>query len=180
MSMPCKAQANSEITHDIALPQLLDRLKQDHAELLQVLMEMESQASQIERESDKKQAMVSLLYLRLWTLGFKEELQRHSEWEEQELFPMLNICCHGHNQRLDTPSLCDLERDHDLGMKYMDAFLRAVHALKSDSQAMPVKQAASYLLQACRILIKHLDQEERLIQPMMERQLGEASYFSYD
>ncbi|NOU95900.1 hemerythrin [Paenibacillus sp. LMG 31456] len=180
MSMPCKSQANSEIAPEAELPKLLDRLKQDHAELLQVLMDLENQASQTEREADKNHAMVSLLHLRLWTLGFKEELNRHSEWEERELFPLLNICCQGHNTLSATPTLCDLEKDHELAMNYMDTFLRAVHALKSDSEAMPMKQAASYLTYACRILIKHLEQEEKLIYPLTEQVSTDTSYFSYD
>jgi hemerythrin-like domain-containing protein len=178
--MPCKSQANSEIARSADLPMLLDRLKQDHAELLQVLTEMENQASQTEMDADKNRAMVSLLHLRLWTLGFKEELQRHSEWEERELFPLLNICCHESDRNMNTPTICDLEKDHELGMKYMDTFLRAVHALKSDSEAMPVRQAAAYLTHACRILIKHLEQEESLVFPMTEQFFSESPYFSYD
>ncbi|MFD0679650.1 MULTISPECIES: hemerythrin domain-containing protein [unclassified Paenibacillus] len=180
MSMPCKSQAASEIALEAELPKLLDRLKQDHAELLQVLMDLENQASQTEQEADKNRAISSLLHLRLWTMGFKEELNRHSEWEERELFPLLNICCQGHNALSVTPTLCDLEKDHQLAMNYMDAFLRAVHALKSDSEAMPVKQAAAYLTHACRILIKHLEQEERLINPMTDQVSNDIHYFSYD
>jgi iron-sulfur cluster repair protein YtfE (RIC family) len=163
MSMPYKPPVNVEMARTADLPELLNRLKQDHEELLQVLAEMEIKAVQTEQETDRNRAMTGLLHLRLWTLGFKEELHRHSEWEERELFPLLHLNGQGHNPHSEASALDDLEKEHELAMHFMDTFLRAVHALKSDPEALSVKQTAEYLTFACRIYKNHLEQEEQLI-----------------
>ncbi|OXM84013.1 hemerythrin domain-containing protein [Paenibacillus rigui] len=179
MNMPMKPQADSGTAHITELAVVLDRLKQEHSELMQVLTEMEEQAVQAELETDKHRALGSLLHLRLWTLAFKEELDRHSEWEEKELFPFLNAYFRHSAFPTVMASFLSLEKDHELAMNYMQSFLRSVHALKSDSDAMRMKQAAALLTHACRILRSHLEKEEQLVFPMTEKVLTDIdSLFS--
>lgn len=179
MNMPYKPQVDSGTAHITELSVLMERLKEEHIELRQVLDDMESQAVQAELEADKHRALASLLHLRLWTLAFKEELDRHSEWEERELFPFLNAYFNKSKVPTMTPSLWSLENDHELAMSYMQSFLRSVHGLKSDSDAMRMKQTAAYLTQACRMLRNHLEKEELIVYPMAEKVLTDIdSLFS--
>jgi hemerythrin-like domain-containing protein len=154
--------------HVTELSESLERLRREHNELKQVLQEMETQARQVEQEPEKALSMKILLDLRLWTLAFREELERHSNWEEKELFPFLNQYFKSKKSPVMNPSFWALEKDHELADEYMQSFLRAVHALKANPEAMRLNQAAAYLVHACRILKEHLDKEELLIVPMTE------------
>ncbi|WP_036745294.1 hemerythrin domain-containing protein [Paenibacillus sp. UNC451MF] len=176
MNMPYKPQAVEGTAHYTELSELVERLKQEHAELMQVLLDMKEQSIQAEQEHDKGKARGMLVHLRLWAMAFQEELNRHSEWEEQELYPFLNVYFHKHNRPTIVPSLWMLEKDHELAMDHLNSFFRAVHALKPDSDAMQIKRAGAYLTHACRILIDHLEKEEQFVFPLTERVLTDIDY----
>ncbi|SFK77811.1 Hemerythrin HHE cation binding domain-containing protein [Paenibacillus sp. 1_12] len=159
-----------------ALSEGLERLKQEHGELKQVLLEMEKQAKQVESAPEHMGAMQSLLNLRLWALAFREELERHSNWEELELFPFLTSYIERKMSPSLLPSFWSLEKDHELADEHMQAFLRSVHLLKANPEAMSFKQAAAYLVQACHILQDHLAKEEQLVFPLTQQVLDDINY----
>ncbi|MFE5323970.1 hemerythrin domain-containing protein [Paenibacillus sp. NPDC056579] len=171
-----KPQMKSESAHVTELSALVDRLKEEHAELMQVLDEMEQQSVQAEQETDKSRAIGSLLHLRLWATAFQEELQKHSDWEERELYPFLNVYFHKHNKPSIVPSLWMLEKEHELAMDNMNSFFRAVHALRPDSDAMLIKRAAAYLTHSCRIMKEHLEKEQQFIFPLTDRALTDIDF----
>ncbi|MCS7460256.1 hemerythrin domain-containing protein [Paenibacillus doosanensis] len=162
--------------HVTELSELVDRLKREHGELLQVLRDMAEQSVLAERERDPVKARGTLLHLRLWAMAFQEELERHSHWEEKELYPFLNLYFHKYKRPSVVPSLWMLEKEHERAMDHMNSFFRAVHALKSDSDALPVKRAAAYLTQACRILTDHLEKEEQIIFPLTDQVLTDVDF----
>ncbi|NHN33623.1 hemerythrin domain-containing protein [Paenibacillus agricola] len=166
-----QVEAEFGVAHMTALSEALERLKQEHGELKLVLQEMEKQATQVELSNDKLGSMQSLLHLRLWTLAFREELERHSNWEEAELFPFLNAYFNSNMAPTMIPSFWTIEKDHELADEYMQSFLRAVHKLKANPEAMSLNQAAAYLVQACRILQEHFVKEEELVFPLTEQVL---------
>jgi hemerythrin-like domain-containing protein len=168
-----QTQAEFGIAHMTALSEALERLKQEHGELKLVLQEMEKQAIQVETSTDKQGSLQSLLHLRLWTLAFREELERHSNWEEKELFPFLNAYFNSNMSPSMVPSFWTIEKDHELADEYMQSFLRAVHMLKANPAAMSINQAAAYLVHACRILQEHLAKEEELVFPLTEQVLSD-------
>lgn len=163
-----------------ALSEGLERLKQEHGELKQVLLEMEKQAKQVESAPEQVGAMQSLLHLRLWALAFREELERHSNWEEQELFPFLASYIQRKMSPSILPSFWSLEKDHELADEHMQAFLRSVHWLKANRKAMSLKQAAAYLVQACHILQDHLAKEEQLVFPLAQQVLDDINRSLYN
>jgi hemerythrin-like domain-containing protein len=171
MELQHPSQSELGNAHMTALSEALERLKQEHGELKLVLQDMENQAKQVELLPDKAGAMQSLLHLRLWTLAFREELERHSSWEEKELFPFLAAYFHRELSPSMIPSFWSIEKDHELADEYMQSFLRAVHMLKANPEAMGLNQAAAYLVHACRILQDHLKQEEELVFPLAEQVL---------
>ncbi|MDF2963926.1 MAG: Hemerythrin cation binding domain protein [Paenibacillus sp.] len=151
------------------LSEALERLKQEHGELMQVLVEMGQLAGQVEKHTSHNESIQTLFYLRLWTLGFMEELERHSHWEEKQLFPLLNGYFKTEHSPSGLPSFGMMEKDHELALEYMHSFLRAVHTLKSDPKAVSLSQAAACLIQACEMLKQHLMKEEKLVFPMTEQ-----------
>lgn len=158
-----------------AISEGLERLKQEHGELKQVLMEMEKQAKQVESAPERFGALQSLLNLRLWALAFREELERHSNWEELELFPFLTSYIERKMSPSILPSFWSLEKDHELADEHMQAFLRSVHLLKANPEAMGYNQAAAYLIQACHILQEHLTKEEQLVFPLTQQVLDDIN-----
>ncbi|NOU91766.1 hemerythrin [Paenibacillus sp. LMG 31456] len=166
----------SGTAHSTELSAALDRLTQEHGELMQVLLDMESQARQLEQETDMSKALPSLLHLRLWVKAFMQELERHSEWEKKELFPFLNNYFHQELSPSMIPSFWALEKDHELAEEYIQYFLRAVHEVKQESELGQLHQALAYLIHACRILKEHLAKEEQLVFPMTEQVLTDLDY----
>jgi len=171
-----KTQVEPESAHITELSLMVDRLKEEHGELMQVLLDMERQSIEAEREPDKGKAIQALLRLRLWAAAFQEELQKHSDWEEKELYPFLNIYFHKSSKPSIVPSIWMLEKEHELAMDNMNSFFRAVHALKPDSDDAAIRRAAAYLTHSCRILKDHLDKEQQFILPLTDQALTDLDY----
>src|SRR4051794_25676713 len=114
MGTSIQSRVESGTAHLTVLSEALDRLKQEHEELMQVLLEMEAQALELKQEEDITKAMSSLMHLKLWTAAFMEELERHSNWEEKELFPFLHDYFHKEMAPSIIPSFWMLEKDHEL------------------------------------------------------------------
>ncbi|WP_248925929.1 hemerythrin domain-containing protein [Paenibacillus hamazuiensis] len=176
MRITYQSLPESGAAHLTELSLSLDRLKQEHDELMQVLVELENKAKQVEQEDDTDTAIRLLLHLRLWTHAFKEELERHSNWEEKELFPFLNRYFRRQSAPSIIASFWTMEKDHELAADYLQSFLRAVHMARRDTEIERLHQTALYLIHACRILKEHLEKEERLIFPMTEEVLTDMDY----
>ncbi|MFD0681266.1 MULTISPECIES: hemerythrin [unclassified Paenibacillus] len=166
----------SGTAHSTELSAALDRLTQEHGELMQILLDMEDQAKLAEQETDKRKTIQSLLHLRLWVKAFMQELERHSDWEKEELFPFLNSYFHQQSSPSMIPSFWALEKDYELAEEYIQYFLRAVHEIGEDSELVQLHQALAYLIHACRILKEHLAKEEQLVFPMTEQVLTDLDY----
>jgi hemerythrin-like domain-containing protein len=169
-------QAESGEARHTEISVAMDRLKDDHMMLKQVLQDIHAEAKQIEAESDPRKTLNKLLHLRLWASAFTEELTRHSRWEEEELIPFLDVYFQSKKAPSVTSAFKMLEKDHDLANVYLKSFLRSVHQLKADSSLAQMKQAAAYLFLACRVYMEHLNKEEQLIFPLMEQILTDLDY----
>ncbi|WP_179136156.1 hemerythrin domain-containing protein [Paenibacillus sp. 32352] len=176
MKMSNETQADLGTAHETELSEALDRLKREHDDLLHGLNELYAQARQVEREADHERTLPLLLQLRLRVQAFSEELERHSEWEEHELYPFLNDYFHRKHVPSIVPSLWMLEKDHELASDNLNAFLKAVHVIENNPEAMLPSQATAYLIHACRMLQEHLRQEEQIVFPMTEQILTDMDY----
>lgn len=149
------------------LTSAMDRFKEDHSMLRQILRDIQLEAGPIEKESDPKQALGKLKHLRLWISAFNEELNRHFRWEEEEFIPLLNVYVQSRNVPSIASDFRVMEKEHELANSYMMSFLRSVHQLKEESPLALMNKAASYLLMACEVFLQHLDNEEKLIRPLI-------------
>ncbi|WP_282942733.1 hemerythrin domain-containing protein [Paenibacillus sp. RC67] len=177
MKMSYETHVDLGTAHETELSEALDRLKLEHDDLLRGLNELYGQARLVEREDDLTQALLFLLQLRVKVVAFSVELERHSEWEEHELYPFLNDYFHRKHSPSIVPSLWMLEKDHELVTDNLNSFLKAVHVIENNSGAMMPSQAAAYLIHACRILQEHLRKEEQIVFPMTEQILKDMDYF---
>ncbi|TVX99013.1 hemerythrin domain-containing protein [Paenibacillus cremeus] len=170
------SQLESSEAHGTELSAALDRLKQEHGELMQDLLELENEAKQAGQESDFDPAIRLLTHLRFRTQAFMNEMEQHSRWEEQELFPFLNGYFHQQTAPSIAASFWRLEKEHELAGEYLQSFLKETDGLRRDSKLEQLHHAAAYLIHACRILKEHLEKEEQLVFPMTEEVLTDLDY----
>lgn len=156
-----------------------DRLRTEHEELREKLRTIETSAKEVTLLDDSVNGMQFVQDLRNQTAQFVEELERHSEWEEQELFPFLLTYFHRQSTPSIVPSFWVLEKDHQLGMSFIQSFQEAIIEVTPLIVKKRLVEAASNLVQACLILNDHFTMEEQLVFPLTEKVLTDLeSFFS--
>ncbi|KQX48501.1 MULTISPECIES: hemerythrin domain-containing protein [unclassified Paenibacillus] len=156
-----------------------DRLRVEHEELREKLRTIETSAKEVILLDDPVKGMQLVQDLRNLTAQFVEKLERHSEWEEQELFPFLLTYFHRQSTPSIMPSFWVLEKDHQLGMSFIQSFQEAIIEVTPLVVKKRLAEAASNLVQACLILNDHFTMEEQLIFPLTEKVLTDLeSFFS--
>lgn len=156
-----------------------DRLRVEHEELREKLRTIETSAKEVILSDDSVKGMQLVQDLRIQTAQFVEELERHSEWEEQELFPFLLTYFHRQSTPSIMPSFWVLEKDHQLGMSFIQSFQEAIIEVTPLVVKKRLTEAASNLVQACLILNDHFTMEEQLVFPLTEKVLTDLeSFFS--
>ncbi|MCR2804054.1 hemerythrin domain-containing protein [Paenibacillus soyae] len=150
------------------LSRLIEQLQDEHLELNECLSEMAVRAYCVMSEQESGLAAQELLRLELLTISFRNELERHAAWEENILFPFLSTYFDKSLKPSLLPSLWTLEKDHELGDSYLQSFLRSVHDAGTNFDRKRTRGAVDDLIQACYILSKHLEDEERWVFPLAD------------
>ncbi|GGA09330.1 hypothetical protein GCM10008018_63700 [Paenibacillus marchantiophytorum] len=154
-----------------------DRLRAEHEELRDQLRLLETSAKGVILSDDLVKGIQLVHELRDRTQRFVEVLKRHSDWEEKELFPFLLTYFDRHSGPSILPSFWVLEKDHQLGLSFIESFQEAVSKV---SPLVPKKQLAeitSHLVQACLILNDHFTMEEQLVFPITEQVMTDLESF---
>jgi regulator of cell morphogenesis and NO signaling len=154
-----------------------ERLKEEHEDLRATLKILETNAKEVILLEDSTRGLQALQELRKQTQQFMEKLEQHSDWEEQELFPFLQQYFHRQPAPSIMPSFWVLEKDHQLGISFIESFNEAVIEVSPIVVKKQLAEAASNLLQACLILNDHFTMEEQLIYPLTEKVLTDLDYF---
>ncbi|KRF44136.1 hemerythrin domain-containing protein [Paenibacillus sp. Soil787] len=156
-----------------------DRLRVEHEELREIVRMLETSAKELILLDDSVKGIQLVQELRKQTDQFVNELERHAEWEDQELFPFLLTYFHRQSAPSMMPSFWVLEKDHQLGMSFIQSFQEAVIEITPLVVKKRLAETAAHLLQACLILNDHFTMEEQLIFPLMEKVLTDLeSFFS--
>ncbi|TXK76606.1 hemerythrin domain-containing protein [Paenibacillus sp. N3.4] len=154
-----------------------DRLKEEHKELREKLRLLETSAKELILLDDSGKGIQLVQELRLLTDQFMIELERHSEWEDQELFPFLLTYFDRQPAPSMMPSFWVLEKDHQLGISFIQSFQEAIIDVTPLVVKKRLADAAAHLVQACLILNDHFTMEEQLIFPLTEKVLTDLEYF---
>ena len=155
----------------------IDRLKEEHGELREKLRNLEVSAKELILVEDSEKGIQQIRALRVMTNQFMQELQKHSEWEEQDLFPFLLTYFHRQLEPSMTPSFWVLEKDHQLGVSFIRSFQEAIIDVTPLVVKKQLAGAAAHLVQACLILNDHFTMEEQLVFPLTERVLTDLEHF---
>ncbi|MFC0212212.1 hemerythrin domain-containing protein [Paenibacillus chartarius] len=153
------------------------RLKEEHQLLRDRIVRIQTCARSIYAELDPERSRIILEVLQLRMEDFMSQLHKHSEWEEKEVFPVIEI----YNRRMFkpsiTPSIWVMEKDHELADLFVASFNETVDALPMVCSVELARKAAANLDQACLILLEHLELEEELIFPLADELLTDIDYF---
>ncbi|MFB9324868.1 hemerythrin domain-containing protein [Paenibacillus aurantiacus] len=163
--------------------ELAQRLQREHEQLKDrcgALCELSRRAAS---STSLIEAAPLLSELRTQAASLLALLERHSTWEDGELFPFFSRYYKLKMEPTIMPSLWVLEKDHELAVQFFESFLQKSDALigllSMDTQGAKlteVKQSCDDLTQGCLILTSHFEMEEELIYPMAEDILTDMDY----
>ncbi|KRE57808.1 hemerythrin domain-containing protein [Paenibacillus sp. Soil750] len=166
-------------SNPVELEYATDRLVAEHEELRSRLKMIEAGAKEVILVDDPVRGVELVQDLRKQTSLFVKVLERHSEWEEHDLFPFLSGYFHRESVPSILPSFWVLEKDHELGMSFIESFQEMSKVVRPTAGQKQLAEAAGHLVQACLILNDHLTMEEQLVFPLAEKVLTDLeSFFS--
>lgn len=145
----------------------IDRLKIEHSRLAKDLQRVYDETCTVRGEENLYTLNQLMIKLRSTVRQFKAKLAEHSEWEENELFP-LAVWYFGND--MDVFTL--MEQEHVLALHYVDTFLAQVDKPNHAINHTEAHRLASYLLQAYAILKNHFKEEEDMLVAFADQSNG--------
>lgn len=150
----------------------IEQLREEHVVLKQKLMEFYNLAKEIGTNEEVTNWSASIEALSTKTKAFMTELDVHSIWEDQVLFPMVQ-----EYTGKDMGPISVMEYEHELAKQNVRRFMDAASKLQAPVSAEEAKEAASFLLQAYVILTDHFKKEEEVLFPIAEQMLADIEQF---
>lgn len=159
-----------------ALVRTVHQLKEEHAELQQVLQQILAQISilLIQLSEDEAATRSSFDVLLQQTQVFMAQLEAHELWEEREAFPIFAGLAHRGLEPGFTTAEWIIEEDHKQAGRMLRGFLEQAGAQAEPDRASIVK-AITLLDVACSVLTEHLQSEGELLFPIAERLLRQLT-----
>lgn len=168
------SQADVAVTMHPALElhHLFEQLKKEHVRLKQELRVLHERAKTVGMNFRIRNWHTTLKQLNEEVLRFNKELDRHSEWEEKEIFPLVTL----HTGKSIGP-FAALEQEHEIAKQYIDDFVKEMELVQDYVGSVQAYELASCLLQASYILNEHFRKEEELIYPFTDKMLEDTEQF---
>lgn len=142
----------------------VQRLREEHALLEEGLSELCTAAKTIGEDEQVTDWTNPLRELRIKAEAFQQELEAHSQWEEEKMFPMIAWYF---GEELDQFPL--MEQEHELAEQCIEAFFKTVNRIHHAVRSAEAQDMAAYLLQASSILKQHFRKEEEIIEALEDR-----------
>ncbi|MBH5317579.1 hemerythrin domain-containing protein [Paenibacillus sp. GSMTC-2017] len=166
--------------------QLAIRLEEEHEKLkakCSILCELSIRTAS---SSGRYGTLQMLKNLRQHAEAMLLDLEHHSKWEDEELFPVFSRYFRKSTEPTILPSLWVLEKDHELALQFFESFLQvsrtliAVMQIDKDCSDLrlkeKLKEGCNQLTQGCFILSGHFQMEEELIFPLANQILTDIDY----
>ncbi|GFN33520.1 hemerythrin domain-containing protein [Paenibacillus xylaniclasticus] len=157
------------------------KLRLDHEQLRKQLRMVEMYAKEAMRMEDPANSRVLAEQLHGLLDQFVADLERHTQWEQEVLFPLLLTYYHHDLSPTIRPSFWVLEKEYQLGLSFIQSFREELCPIaecpcdRSGRTCAP--EAAANLVQACLIFHNHFTMEEEIILPLTEKVLTDLEYF---
>jgi uncharacterized protein (UPF0335 family) len=141
----------------------IDRLQEEHVLLESDLFEIYGMTKGIDHRNNPAHWKETIMDLKPKMVTFKQELQAHSEWEEAELFIMINKYFE------EVPGMYALiEKEHELAIQSIDAAIAAINKLAGSVNQIGETKIGTYLLLAHHCLAAHFKNEEHIISSLVD------------
>lgn len=154
---------------------MLVRLKDEHLKLIQTITELEAAVNRADRMPDVLTVAHEMRRIKQPLIAYMHELERHSVWEEEELRPLIDRYFFNKHVPMIKESIWVMERDHELGTAYLEAFLQGLDEFGLRPQAGMVADAVGCFLQGCLLLKEHFRLEEQIVLPLVEQMLSDPN-----
>jgi hypothetical protein len=140
----------------------IDRLQEEHVLLESDLFEIYGLTKGIDHKNNPAHWKETIIDLKPKMVTFKMELLAHSEWEEAELFLMINEYFE------EVPGMYALiEKEHELAIQFIDASIAAINKLTGSIYQIEETKIGTYLLLAHHCLAAHFKKEEHIISSLV-------------
>ncbi|MBP1153719.1 MULTISPECIES: hemerythrin domain-containing protein [unclassified Paenibacillus] len=154
---------------------MLVRLKDEHLKLRQTIAELEAAVNRADRMPDVLTVAHEIRRIKQPLIAYMNELERHSAWEEEELRPLIDQYFYNKHVPMIKDSIWVMEKDHELGTAYLEAFLQMLDDFGIRPHAGMVAGAVGCFLQGCRLLKEHFRMEEHIVLPLVEQMLSDSN-----
>jgi regulator of cell morphogenesis and NO signaling len=136
----------------------IERLEEEHKVLSASLEKLCKVAATIDHKKHIANWIETMLDLKQRVSEFKKALMLHSNWEEDELFKLVDKYFE------EIPSLFGLiEQEHELAEQFMDAFILVVDQNILAKNPLDVTKMVAYLQLAHNSLVGHFKKEEDIV-----------------
>lgn len=168
-ALPCDDQPVDTVN---ALSDGIEKLREEHVYLKEKLMECYGMAKVIGMDEGVTNWSASLDNLKKKIAAFMEQMDSHSLWEDEVLFPMV-----AEYTGKDMGPVAVMEYEHELAKQNVNRFFEAAEKLQVPVSCEEAREAASFLLQAYVILSDHFRKEEEVLFPIAEQMLTDFEQF---
>ncbi|MDQ1909910.1 hemerythrin domain-containing protein [Paenibacillus sp. GD4] len=159
---------NREQFHPTHLTYAFERLRNEHIFLFDAIQQLETAAKRLGKLENEEEYFAKLVVLKEQTLNLMAELDGHSVWEDNELFPLLTEYFQLPNRPDTSTSLWMLEHEHELANTFFRYFLEEADKCLAGRKRPMLPRLTDHLMQACRLVKEHLLTEEETVLPLEE------------
>lgn len=161
-----------ESAHPTELAYVLERVKEEHAELRAKVAQLESAMKVLQSEWSAESAAKIVTMAE----AFAAQCEAHAKWEDTELMPFLSVYYLEHGGPEISTSVWMMEKDHELAFEFLRSFLQRVKENPYHMDRQMWKSAALHLTQACYIYREHFELEEQVIFSSAFKMLDDIDY----
>jgi regulator of cell morphogenesis and NO signaling len=141
----------------------IERLEEEHSVLGASLLKLCTMVDQVDHKKDITNWTPSMAEIKQKVSEFKQSLEHHSKWEEDELFMLVD------KYYDEIPSLFGLiEQEHELVEKFMDAFISIVDQNILALNPKDAVKMGTYLHLALSSLMGHFKKEEDIVNSLAD------------
>ncbi|WP_181438796.1 hemerythrin domain-containing protein [Paenibacillus sambharensis] len=138
------------------LEEALQRLKEEHDQLLDQLGTLYDEVKGISQEQNMLSRQTRLYVLRDEALEFQRRMEEHAAWEDTVMFPLI-----GNYFGEQSNHLTVMEQEHEIAEQFVLAFIEAVK--RAPVREHEAKEMGSYLQEALMMLERHFLSEEQFV-----------------
>lgn len=155
----------------------VERLQEEREGLMNEMKSIYIEALEVGRNAGCDNVFHLLADLRARTEAFVSNLDKYLEWEDEDLFPLVDDYFHKRPGPSITPSYWGLEKDREMGMLFIQSFLDLKVKEHNEESHTKIKHATSHMAQACLIMQEYFRLEAELLFPLADEILTDIDYF---